>query len=201
MYVRRLVLVLLHLGLSGCLSSSALEPFDPFLLSFGDSKHDVIASIEERGHRPLSLDARSVLIEGPVLPDVYENQREVLRFDAAGNLKGIHVQIEPEPGARGRDLLRLTDEVRKRLVERLGRPTWERREGTAGPGEIVYAFAEGDLVRTTEWHQAGRFVRAGIPRSMSGRLVVEIVVTPTPIERGEAFWGIETDGISRHGGA
>lgn len=183
--------LLLLLILGGCSTTSPITgSFDPFALQLGATREETISTLRAQGHEPLRLPGDFLQIDWPALPDLYESQRTMLRFDDRGRLQSVHIILDPQPGASGRQVLRLADDVRKRVIARLGRPAWERREDAAS-GEVLYGLSNGEIIRMTQWEfPPQRFIRAGIPRRVSGEVAVEVAITPEPAARGEEFWGL-----------
>jgi len=148
-----------------------------------------------QGFRALAIDRDLLLIEEPLMERVFEVQQTILRFDGmgigTGRLAAVHLRIEPDPGSSGAEVLRLYSQVRAELIRVLGRPAWERAEGFAPPGEIVYALSDGSLVRYLQWELDGRTVRAGVPRRVDGKLYLEVAITAERLPRHEAFWGLQ----------
>ena len=148
-----------------------------------------------QGFRALAIDRDLLLIEEPLMERVFEVQQTILRFDGmgigTGRLAAVHLRIEPDPGSSGAEVLRLYSQVRAELIRVLGRPAWERAEGFAPPGEIVYALSDGSLVRYLQWEADGLTVRAGVPRRVDGKLYLEVAITAERLPRHEAFWGLQ----------
>jgi DNA-binding PucR family transcriptional regulator len=149
------------------------------------------------GLSALAIDRDLLLIEEPLMERVFEVQQTILRFDdigtgiGVGRLASVHLRIEPDPGSSGAEVLRLYSQVRAELIKVLGRPAWERAEGIAPPGEIVYALSDGSLVRYLQWEADGLTVRAGVPRRVDGKLYLEVAITAERLPRHEAFWGLQ----------
>jgi hypothetical protein len=122
---------------------------------------------------------------------LFESQNLVLEADEDGRLAAIHVQIVPDSGSTGGEVFRLADQVRSRLIDRFGAPSWEQHQGSVPAGEILLALGNGEVVRMAQWEMEGRAIRAGIPRRMDGRVFVEIVITPEPLSRNDLFWSSE----------
>jgi hypothetical protein len=148
-----------------------------------------------QGFRALAIDRDLLLIEEPLMERVFEVQQTILRFDdigtGIGRLASVHLRIEPDPGSSGAEVLRLYSQVRAELIKVLGRPAWERAEGIAPPGEIVYALSDGSLVRYLQWEADGLTVRAGVPRRVDGKLYLEVSITAERLPRHAAFWGLQ----------
>lgn len=161
---------------------------DPFQLVLGRPVAAVRSELDLRFHRRGDqLVARSV----EVFPAIFDSQDLVLRSDAERRLGAVHVQIVPDEGATGSDVLRLFDGVRAELRSKFGAPAWERREGEARGEEILGALERGEVVRLSQWDTPAGAVRCGIPRRVDGRVIVEMMITKTPPPRGELFWGAE----------
>ncbi len=184
---RHRLLPILLLSLAAAGPAVAATRFDPFSLSLGTSRSELVRELEAVRVKPWESGSR-LETATTVFPEVYEAQHTILAFDEANRLASIHLTFEPEPGSRGPDLLRLYDDVRKLLLDRLGRPAWERREGTATSDEILYAISNGELVRTIQWEDPKRTIRAGIPRRIDGELKIEILIVPERIPKGAEFW-------------
>lgn len=125
------------------------------------------------------------------IPRLFESQTVVLQADEDARLAAIHIQIAPGSGSTGSEVLRLADQVRSRLIDRFGVPSWERREGRAPADQILFALSSGEIVRMAQWQMEGRTVRAGIPRRIDGRVIVEIAITEEPLLRDDLFWSAE----------
>lgn len=159
---------------------------DPLALSPG-TPIEVASSGIAFHARGRQLVARNV----EAIPRLFESQTVVLQADEDARVAAIHIQIAPGSGSTGGEVLRLADQVRSRLIDRFGAPWWERREGRAAADEILPALRSGQIVRMAQWEMQDRAVRAGIPRRIDGRVIVEISVTPKPLPRYELFWSAE----------
>lgn len=135
---------------------------------------------------PFPSGPRAAILEATPMPSIFEEQRVVLILDDLGNVSSVHVQVLPEPGSRGADVLRLYADVRDALTRSLGRPAWERTEGS---GDVsTMALSDGSAIRYLQW-EGETAVRAGIPRRVDGEVLVEIAMTPSPLPRREEYWG------------
>ena len=159
-------------------------------LPLGTRLPDVEARLADWGLDSVVYDSSTLLIEDPILESVYDMQRSFLEFDAAGHLTSIEVQAVPDPGSNGADVMLLYENVKAELMRRLGRPAWERSEGSPRSGSILVGLSNGTVIRYLQW-EGDVFVRAGIPRRTDGDLVVEVLITSRPIPRRELYWGRE----------
>ncbi len=159
-------------------------------LPLGTRVADVEARLADWGLDPVVQNSTALLIEGPILTSVYDLQRSFLEFDAAGHLSSIDVQVVPDPGSNGADVMLLYENVKAELMRRLGRPAWERSEGSTRGGGVLVGLSNGTLIRYLQW-EGEVFVRAGIPRRTDGDLIVEVLITARPIPRRQLYWGRE----------
>jgi len=127
-----------------------------------------------------------ILLLAPVLPEVFAAQRALLRFDDGGSLRTVSIQIRPDRGADGRELLRLWDDVRHELIRALGAPAWERDE--VPPGDPLEALARRRLVKLVQWED-GHVVRLGIPYRVDGEVLIEVLITSEHLARTRLDWG------------
>jgi hypothetical protein len=126
----------------------------------------------------------------PALPAIFERQTTTLRHDAVGKLQTVSVQFDPPAGSRGEDVLRVWRDIRGQLLKKLGPPEWERSEGSSQGGQLLERLSTGEIVRMMEWRRP-HTLRAGIPRKVDGRVVVEIYITGERLPPSELFWGEE----------
>lgn len=124
----------------------------------------------------------------PSLPRVFDRQITTMKFDADGRLVSVSIQIMPPFNSRPEDVLRLYRDVRGELLRAYGAPAWERTEGSAEGGNLLLRLNTGEVVRMLEWHRP-HTVRAGIPRRVDGRILVEVWITAERLPRSELFWG------------
>lgn len=127
-----------------------------------------------------------ILLAAPVLPEVFATQRALLRFDDDRRLRTVAIQIHPDPGADGRELLRLWDDVRHELIRSLDAPAWERDE--VPPGDPLEALARRRLVKLVQWED-GHVVRLGIPYRVDGEVLIEVLITSEHLSRTRLDWG------------
>lgn len=161
---------------------------DPFELPLGARIDSVVAELA----LPFSTRGPQRIVKNvEAIPRLFESQNLVLHAGEEGTLAAIHVQIVPDSGLTGADVLRLADDVRSRLIARFGAPAWERREGRARGEEVVFALSNGEVVRMSQWETKDRSIRAGIPRRIDGKVIVEIAITRERLPRGELFWSAE----------
>lgn len=158
-------------------------------LAPGTGRAELERALAADGVSVSSRGARELVVEAAVIPGVFELQRTLLRFDAAGTLTTASVQVLPVPGSSGEDVLELYAEVRHELLRRLGPPAWTREEGAVGePGLILMALTGGDLVRIVQWE--GAFTtRMGIPQRVDGDVVVEVLLSEEALPRYRLDWG------------
>jgi hypothetical protein len=150
--------------------------FDALALRPGAAIGEMLAHAGHSG----TWRGRQFVIDGEALDGVLETQRIVMTADAtAQRLAAIHVQIFAHRGSSEGELLRLADEVRRRLTARFGAPEWEWWDAR-------------DRARVAQWRlDEGPVVRAGVPERFDGRRAIEIAITPRPFPRNERFWGAE----------
>lgn len=162
----------------------------PFDTPLGTPGAEVAERLRGEGLRPLPRRDGSLVVEGMVLPEVYEVQRTLYEVGEGGSLRAIHVVVEPDPGAGGDEVLRLYEEVARALARRLGPPAWERAIGRPRSGAALAALAAGSVERTAGWDGDPQ-VRVGIPRRTDGRLVIAILVSRESLPRDLRAWGRE----------
>lgn len=170
-----IAVALIVLGAAG-----AEAAFDPFSLTPGG---DVRAALELMPDGAGGWRGRQFIATIAAIPGILEQQRVIVTADATGTrIVAVHVQVIARRGATTRELLALYEDVRRRLVERFGSPEWEVRDD-----------AGAEPVMTSQWPRSGDrpLMRAGIPRRLDGRAVVEVVVTGRSIPRTEMFWGAD----------
>lgn len=161
---------------------------DLLSLAPGTKRAEIVARLAKAHVEASKGERGSLVLDEPLLPDIFERQRTLLEFDGEGRLTSVHLRVVPESGATGDEVLRLYEDVKNRLLKLLGRPAWERREGDAAPDEILYALSNGDLVRVIQW-EGPTTIRAGIPRRVDGEIAIEILITRDRISRTEEYWG------------
>lgn len=152
----------------------------PFEIDVGGT---VTRAVEVIGVEAGAWRGRQFIAATPAIPEILEEQRVIVSANAtATRVSAVHVQFFAARGARTGDVLRLYDDVRRRLIEQFGAPEWELRED--GDGE--------EPLRTIQWRRDdGSIARAGIPRRLDGRGVVEVVMTARSLSRRDVFWGAE----------
>jgi len=130
----------------------------------------------------------ALLLTIQVVPDVFEQQRSLIEFDSKGFLSFVNIRIIPETGSSGEDVMLLYNNVREWMINELGPPAWERREGYAVPEDLLQAFSRGKVVRFLQWEKTYA-IRFGIPQRANGEVMVEILIAPKMLPRGSKFWG------------
>jgi hypothetical protein len=173
------------------MGAAAPVHIDPFELIVGSRIESVISEMTERGMILHTRGSLHVARSTAAIPRLFERQDLVLVEDIGGRLSAVHVHIIPEWSASGPEILRLFEDVRAHLIGRLGRPSWERREGQARGDGILEAFGNGELTHVTQWDSPGRSIRTGVPRRVDGRVLVEIRITRERQARNEMFWSAE----------
>jgi len=177
--------VVLRLVAALVAASPALAGGGVLDLEPGTSRPEVVRLLADAGLEGGDAGGELV-VAGPVLAEVFAAQRALFRFDRDGALSSFSVQVRPDPGSDGREVLRLWDDVRHEFIRTLGPPAWERDE--VPPGDPLVALAARRLVKLVQWED-GRTVRLGIPHRIDGDVLVEILVTRDHLARTRLDWG------------
>jgi len=157
-------------------------------LPLGAERAEVLRTVEEAGWRHSRFDRRGLLVEGDLVPELFLRQSALLELDAENRLSRIDVALWPPEGSDGSDVLRSYEDLVRALSRRLGPATWEEASGTAPSRELLVALRDGRVVRCLQW-DGPPSVRAGIPLRTDGRVVLQILVTDEPLDRGRRLWG------------
>jgi hypothetical protein len=153
----------------------------------GKPRPEVVEELARARWPSVPRGRHALLVEAPVLADVFAVQRTLLELDAVDRLRAVTVQLLPDRTGDAGATLDLYADARALLLRRLGNPTWSRDEGATG-GATASALFAGRLVRCVQWDRETT-VRLGIPRSPSGELRVEIQLADGPLPPAEGYWG------------
>lgn len=178
---------LLLLLVAGTVPGPEAGPFDALMRIVGRPAAAVDGELAV-GQKAVRLGDEGFLLEAPVLPSIFEEQRALLVLDASGRVSAVHLQFLPEPGSRATEVLRLYADVRAALTRALGRPAWERAEGTVRGPDALLRLSDGTAIRYLQW-EGSPTVRAGFPRRIDGEVLVEVVILAGPLPRREERWG------------
>lgn len=157
-------------------------------LPLGIERSEVLRTVEEAGWRHSRFERRTVRVEGDLVPELFLRQSALLAFDDEERLSRIDVALWPPGGSDGRDLLRFYEDLGRTLSRYLGPAAWEEASGSAPSRELLVALRDGRVVRYLQWDGPPP-VRAGIPLRTDGRVVLQILVTAEPPDRGRRLWG------------
>jgi hypothetical protein len=161
---------------------------DLFSLRPGMARGELDDALRAVGWRATRWGRQGLLLERPVLPGLFAEQRALLELDLGGALRGVTVHLLPARDDRGEALLELYAETRALLLRRLGRPAWAREEGTARDLVAARGAPVGEWLRCLQWE--GAFVtRLGIPRTPGGEPRVEIRLASEELPPADAYWG------------
>jgi hypothetical protein len=153
----------------------------------GKPRPEVVEELARPRWRPVPRGRHALLVEAPVIADVFAMQRALFELDATDRLRAVTVHLLPDRTGDAGATLELYADARALLLRRLGNPAWSRDEGALG-GATASALFAGRLVRCVQWERDGT-VRLGIPRSPSGELRVEIQRANGPLPPADGYWG------------
>ena len=184
----------LAMGL-GPLATSQEVAVDPLAWRPGVGR----AVIEEalRGARihPAMRGPNALVVEVPLLSEIYAPQRALLEFDVAGALASFTLHVTPVDPGSPREVDDLYAETRALMLRRLGRPDQAREEGDRGNTAFARPVGDDwlrsvDWQTSVDWHRRAT-IRVGIPHLPSGELRVEVRMVAGELPPADGYWGKE----------
>jgi hypothetical protein len=187
--------LLLSAGVAPREAFAAAHPVELLAWSPGLPRAEVESQLGAGKVRPIRRGQDALLVESPLLRNLFARQRALLEFDEEGKLASVTVHLLPDRDGAGRELLQLYEDARELLLQRLGTPSATRERGTLPAGQELRALGDGSIVRCMDWELAAdagssaHIVRLGIPRSASSESRVEIRIVGAALPPPEAMWG------------
>lgn len=176
---------------TGGYSGRVLGPVDPVLalaLLVGEGEFELAKDVVKAANPQSLLEgADRASFNGYFLPGEFEGQQLVIER-SNGILDVVSLTIDLQ-ALSARQIDRIFERTRGYLLSELGKPSRQQIGGSLSGTDLLKDIASGQTERALEWQIGSKQLRMGIPRSLSGELLLKIEVQRQFLTSLSDAWG------------